>query len=265
MNHCSMAKAPTKSKATKRTPSKAKKATKPAAKPMVTAEVPQESFFARQRRRFFKVLLAVVALSVVWILAYSVVPVFTTPYMIAEGRKTGGVDYQWVALEDVAPVLARSVVAAEDANFCEHWGFDLVAIKAAINEGAGRGASTISQQVVKNTFLWHGHSWPRKALEALVTPVVELTWSKRRIVEVYLNIAEFDEGVFGAEAAAYRYFGVGPEDLTALQAAQLAAVLPSPKLRDAGNPSPFVRRRAAQIMDGAATIRADGRSDCFED
>jgi len=202
---------------------------------------------------------------VLWILAYSVLPVPMTPYMMAEsGRQGASVDYQWTPIERISPALARSVVAAEDANFCTHWGFDLTAIRAAIDSGGQRGASTITQQVVKNSFLWHGRSWSRKALEALITPIVELTWSKKRILEVYLNVAEFDAGVFGAEAAARHYFGVGPEALTAQQSAQLAAVLPAPKDRNAGNPGPFVRRRAAQIVDGAATISRDGRAACFD-
>jgi monofunctional biosynthetic peptidoglycan transglycosylase len=102
-------------------------------------------------------------------------------------------------------------------------------------------------------------------LEAAITPAVEAIWSKRRIIEVYLNVAEFDEGVFGVEAAARHYFGVGPEALSDVQAARLAAVLPAPKSRSASNPSPFVRQRAAAIRDGVATIRADGRAACFED
>ena len=261
MNHCDMVKTPKKTKSAK---PKAKKAKTPL-RPVAKREQAELGFFARQRRRVLRYVLAVMSLGILWILSYTILPVPTTPYMIAESRIVDGVDYQWVPLENIAPALARSVVAAEDANFCQHWGFDLGAIRAAIDEGAGRGASTISQQVVKNAYLWHGRSWLRKALEAFVTPIVELTWSKRRIIEVYLNIAEFDEGVFGAEAAARTYFGVGPEELTRQQAAQLAAVLPAPKLRNAGQPGPFVRRRAAQILDGAATIQADGRSRCFED
>jgi monofunctional biosynthetic peptidoglycan transglycosylase len=112
-------------------------------------------------------------------------------------------------------VMGRSAVAAEDANFCNHWGFDMAAIREAIDEGSNRGASTISQQVVKNVFLWHGRSWVRKAMEAVLTPVVELVWSKQRILEVYLNVAEFGEGVFGVQAAAQHYFGVDAKDLTA--------------------------------------------------
>ncbi len=188
----------------------------------------------------------------------------TTLYMMSEKRRLGDLDHAWVPIDEVAPVMARSVVAAEDANFCLHWGFDVDAIKDAIEDGGNRGASTISQQVVKNVFLWHGRNWTRKALEAGLTPLVEALWSKRRIVEVYLNVAEFDEGVFGVEAAARHYFGIGPEDLSATQAARLAAILPAPKSRSASRPSSFVRQRAAQIRDGAATIRADGRAACFE-
>jgi len=198
------------------------------------------------------------------VLFYSVVNPPTTPYIISESRRLDGVDRTWVSIEEVSGYMPRSVVAAEDANFCNHWGFDIRAIRAALNEGSGRGASTISQQVVKNVYLWQGHSWTRKALEALLTPLVEAIWSKQRILEVYLNVAEFDEGVFGIEAASRHYFGVGPEELNATQAARLAAILPDPKGRSASKPSTLVRKRTKAIISGAATIRADGRSACFE-
>ncbi|THF93239.1 MAG: monofunctional biosynthetic peptidoglycan transglycosylase, partial [Sulfitobacter sp. SK025] len=134
----------------------------------------------------------------------------------------------------------------------------------AIAEGSNRGASTLSQQVVKNVYLWQGRTWVRKALEAALTPVVEAIWSKRRIIEVYLNVVEFGEGVFGIDAAARHYFGAIPAELTDTQAARLAAILPSPKTRSASRPSASVRRRSAQIRDGAATISKDGRASCFE-
>jgi len=188
----------------------------------------------------------------------------TTLYMIQEKNRLGSVDYQWVPIEKIAPIMPRAVVAAEDANFCLHWGLDIVAIRRVIDEGSNRGASTISQQVVKNVFLWQGRSWVRKALEAAMTPLVEALWSKKRILEMYLNVAEFDEGVFGVNAAANHYFGVIPEALTSVQAARLAAILPSPKTRSARNPSPYAPKRAAQIIDGAATIRIDGRAQCFQ-
>jgi len=160
--------------------------------------------------------------------------------------------------------LPRALVAAEDANFCLHWGFDMGAIREAIAKGGRRGASTISQQMVKNVFLWQGRSWPRKALEAMITPLAEAILSKRRILELYLNVAEFDEGVFGAQAAARHYFGVGAAALTPMQAARLAAVLPAPKKRSASRPSSWLRHRAAAIRSGAETIEADGRAACFE-
>lgn len=200
-----------------------------------------------------------------WVLAYALIAPPTTPYIMAEERRLGrDVAHVWVGAEQIAPVMLRAVVAAEDANFCGHWGFDMGAIRAALEAGAQRGASTISQQVVKNAYLWHGRDWLRKALEAVLTPMVELAWSKRRILEVYLNIAEFDEGVFGVQAAAQHYFGTTAQALTATQAARLAAILPDPKNRSAAKPSAFVTRRTAAILDGAETIRRDGRAACFE-
>lgn len=199
------------------------------------------------------------------IAAHRVIEPPRTFYMGQEARRLDGIDHHWVPMSQIAPVMARSLVAAEDANFCRHWGFDMAEIRVAINQGSRRGASTLSQQVVKNVYLWHGRSWPRKALEALMTPAVEAAWPKRRIVEVYLNVAEFDEGVFGIEAAAQHYFGVAAADLDAVQSARLAAVLPDPKGRSASEPSSGLRTRAASTLDGAATIARDGRAACFED
>lgn len=208
--------------------------------------------------------LGIVAVPVLLIFLPAFVRPPTTPYILAEGMRLGAVERVWVPMERVAPAMARSAVAAEDANYCLHWGFDMNAIRDALDDGGSRGASTISQQVTKNVYLWHGRSWPRKALEAVLTPFVELVWTKRRILEVYLNVAEFDEGVFGVEAAARHYFEVSAADLSAVQAARLAAVLPDPKGRSAAKPSDFVQRRARAIADGAATIAADGRAACFE-
>ena len=216
-------------------------------------------------RLFLRILATFGAAIVVSVAIYAVVPPPTTATILKESLRLGGVQRQWVPMERIAPVMARSVVAAEDANFCLHWGFDMAALRLAIDQGATRGASTLSQQVVKNVWLWQGRSWPRKALEAAMTPVVEALWTKRRIVEVYLNVAEFDTGVFGVEAAARHHFGVSASELSAGQAALLAAVLPNPKERQAVNPSTFIQKRAAAIRDGAATIAADGRARCFED
>ncbi len=207
---------------------------------------------------------AVAGFAVILTLLFSILNPPTSVYLIQERMRLGPLDRDWVPIEDIAPVMARSAVAAEDANFCLHWGLDVRAIEAALDAGRG-GASTISQQTVKNVFLWHGRSWVRKAVEAFWTPLTELIWSKRRIIEVYLNVAEFDEGVFGVQAAAQHYFAVDAADLSALQAARLAAVLPNPKERDAANPTSYLRTRTRNIMDGAATIAADGRAACFTD
>ncbi|WP_226780102.1 monofunctional biosynthetic peptidoglycan transglycosylase [Oceaniglobus trochenteri] len=215
-------------------------------------------------RWVFRLTVLAIALMLIWVSFHAVFNPKTTPYMRSEKARLGAVDFQWVSLKDVAPAMARSAVAAEDANFCTHWGFDMAAIRQALEQGGARGASTISQQVVKNVFLWQGRSWTRKALEAAITPVMETIWTKRRILEVYLNIAEFDEGVFGVDAAAHHYFRVAPGKLTTTQAARLAAILPNPKARSASKPSDFVRRRASSIRDGAATIARDGRAACFE-
>ena len=213
-----------------------------------------------------RIALALAVLMLLAVASFGVMNPPTTHTMWSEGRRLGEpVDYTWVDASAIAPVMLRSAVAAEDANFCLHWGFDVEAIQAAIEAGGTRGASTISQQVVKNVFLWQERSWVRKGFEAILTPIAEAMWSKRRILELYLNVAEFDEGVFGVQAAAVHYFGVDARDLTPLQAARLAAVLPSPKKRSASQPSDFVERRARSIRGGAETIRQDGRAACFQE
>lgn len=173
--------------------------------------------------------------------------------------REAAVPRDWVDLEDVAPVMRRSVVAAEDANFCLHWGFDMAEIRKVVAAGSSRGASTLSQQTAKNVFLWQGRSWPRKLLETALTPMIEAFWSKRRILEIYLNVAEFGPGIFGIGAAAREYYATTPDRLTAVQAARLAAVLPAPKSRSALRSS----ARSRAIADGAATIARDGRASCL--
>ena len=169
----------------------------------------------------------------------------------------------WRSLDSIAPALQRAAVAGEDANFCNHYGFDIAAIRAVLQSGAGNGASTISQQGAKNVFLWQGRSWFRKGLEAGFTGLIELLWGKRRILEVYLNVAEFDTATFGAEAASQAYFGKHAADLTEREAAGLVTVLPNPKERSASAPSSAGKRRAAAILSGARPIAADGRDACF--
>lgn len=185
-------------------------------------------------------------------------------YMVKERLRLGEIKREWVDLDDISEHMPRAAIAAEDAGFCQHWGFELAAIRDAVTSGSGRlrGASTITQQVAKNVFLWPARSWLRKALEAELTVFVEILWSKRRIIEVYLNVAEFDEGVFGVGAASQHYFGVSAKNLTLIQSARLAAILPNPKGRSASNPTQNIRNRTKQIMDGARTIALDGRADC---
>lgn len=228
-------------------------------------ETPAPSRLRRALKWLGRGLGAVAAFYAVLVVLFSFVPPPINLYQLGETWRLGGIEKDWVSWEEIAPVMGRSAVAAEDANFCNHWGFDMAAIREAIEQGSNRGASTISQQVVKNVFLWHGRSWVRKAMEAVLTPVVELVWSKQRILEVYLNVAEFSDGVFGIQAAAQHHFGVDAKDLTAVQAARLAAVLPDPKGRSASEPTSFVRSRTRSIIAGAETIAVDGRSACFED
>lgn len=159
----------------------------------------------------------------------------------------------WVSMDEISPWMGLAVIAAEDQTFPDHWGFDVAAIEKALshnerNENRIRGASTLSQQTVKNLFLWDGRSWLRKGLEAGLTVGVETVWSKKRILTVYLNIAEFGDGVFGVEAAAQRYFGKPASRLTQSEAALLAAVLPNPLRFKVAAPSGYVRSRQAWIL-----------------
>jgi monofunctional glycosyltransferase len=160
--------------------------------------------------------------------------------------------HRWVDLTQISPNLPLAVVASEDQKFPEHWGFDVEAIEKAyeMNQHSHRvhGASTISQQVAKNLFLWSGRSYFRKGLEAYFTLLIEACWPKRRILEIYLNIAEFGYGVYGAEAAAQRFFHVPAAKLSRSDAAVLAAVLPSPERLVAATPSAYVQQRRDWIL-----------------
>ncbi len=168
----------------------------------------------------------------------------------------------WQPWNRISDNLKIAVIAGEDQKFAEHWGFDINAIQAAIlhNERGGsiRGASTLSQQVAKNLFLWSGRSYPRKALEAWFTVLIELLWSKERILEVYLNSVEWDEGVFGAQAAAQHHFGINASALSTQQASYLAAVLPNPRQWSASHPSSYVSRRAGWIRQQMRQLGGDG-------
>jgi monofunctional biosynthetic peptidoglycan transglycosylase len=184
-------------------------------------------------------------------LLYRFVPPPVTPLMLIRLAEGEGLRQDWRPLEQIAPVLAEAVVAAEDNRFCEHSGFDWPALGGEIEAWrAGedpRGASTITMQTAKNLFLWPDRSLLRKLLEAPLTPQIELIWPKRRIIEVYLNIVELGPGIYGAEAAARAYFGKSAADLGAREAALLAAALPSPRTSSPGQPSEWLEERARTI------------------
>jgi monofunctional biosynthetic peptidoglycan transglycosylase len=179
--------------------------------------------------------------------------------MLLDPVARSGYTYDWLAFEQIAMGLPIAVIAAEDQKFPTHWGFDLESIRDAIDErrdgGRLRGASTISQQVAKNIFLWPGQSLLRKGIEAYFTLLIEATWSKRRILEVYVNVAEFGPGVYGAAAASRRFFGKTADRLTDADAALLAAVLPNPKRFDAREPSAYVRERQRWILGQMRRLR----------
>lgn len=183
-------------------------------------------------------------------------------------RAIGGVAVtrQWAGLDEISPHLVRAVIAAEDSRFCLHKGIDFEAIeKAAADNKRGkrrRGGSTITQQTAKNVFLWQGGGWFRKGLEAWFALAGETVWGKRRTMELYLNVAEWGDGYFGAEAAARGRFGKSAKDLTKQEAALLAAVLPSPNKWRAVNPGPYVKRRAATIRGRMDQVRRDGLDRC---
>jgi monofunctional biosynthetic peptidoglycan transglycosylase len=208
------------------------------------------------RRRIGRLLLWLLAFVLLippaLVMAYRFVPPLVTPLMVIRLIQGQGLRKDWVPLGKISPALPQAVVAAEDNLFCEHSGFDWRSLRGEIDAWlAGeraRGASTITMQTAKNLFFWPDRSLLRKALEAWITPQIELLWPKRRIVEVYLNIVEFGPGVYGAEAAAREYFGKPASDLDAQEAALLAAVLPKPLEWSPARPTDFLSRRARTIQ-----------------
>ena len=192
----------------------------------------------------------------------------TTLLMQREKMRLGSAAQNWRSIEQISPDIRYAVIAAEDANFCRHRGFDIPALRKAVADwragGKLIGASTISQQTAKNVFLWPARSLVRKGFEFWFTALIEIFWSKERILEVYLNVAEFGPGVFGVEEAAQRSFGASASTLRLESAARLAAVLPAPKrLRPAELP-PERAERLQNIVDGARLIASDGRGDCID-
>ena len=225
-----------------------------------------ESPKRKRRRPVLTVLLALALFLVASVAIHRFVPPPATFLMVTRAVEGGEMTYRWRSLNDISPRLVEAVIASEDSTFCAHRGFDMKAIEKALkaNERGGRirGGSTISQQTAKNVFLWPGRDWVRKGLEAGYTVLIETLWGKRRIVEVYLNVAEWAPGVYGAEAAAQHWFGKSADELSAREAARLAAILPSPRRYDAASPGPYVRRRASRVQAAMGTVRDDGLAAC---
>ena len=196
--------------------------------------------------------------SVAMVVVYRFVPVPVTWTMLLDPK---GFDKDWVPLSDISRNMVDAAIAGEDGKFCTHNGFDRDAIEQAFerNQQGGRirGGSTISQQTAKNVFLWQGGGYVRKGLEAWFTVLIENVWGKRRIMEVYLNVAETGIGTYGAEAGAQRYYNKPAARLTAVEAARIAAALPSPKKRSVTNARGFTRRHGNAIAAGVGTVRGD--------
>lgn len=208
----------------------------------------------RVLRWAFTIVIVLIAIPLVLTLVYAVVPPPVSNVMLLRALNGAGIDRQWVSLDQISPNLPRAVISSEDARFCEHHGVDWTEFQGVIEdaldkeEGPVRGASTIPMQTAKNLFLWDGRFAIRKALELPLAMWMDLVWSKRRMIEIYLNIVEWAPGVYGAEAAARHHFKKSAKDLTRREAALLAAVLPNPIKRSAGKPSKGVRAIANRIL-----------------
>jgi monofunctional biosynthetic peptidoglycan transglycosylase len=219
---------------------------------------------SRLRVTLLKVAIVLVAIPLLVIVVYRLVAPPITPLMVIRLAQGEGLTYRWVPIGRISPHLVRAVLAAEDSRFCQHFGFDVDAIadefEGWMQGDRPRGASTVTQQTAKNILLWPGRDLVRKAVEAWLTPQLELLWSKRRIIEVYLNVIETGPGLYGAEAAAQRYFNKPAADLSPREAALIAAVLPNPRERSPSRPSPRVSRRASLIAARARVM--DDYLDC---
>jgi monofunctional biosynthetic peptidoglycan transglycosylase len=209
--------------------------------------------------------LGFVGFSLLQVLVFKFVPVPVTLTMILDGN---GITKDWTPLSDIDPNMARAAIAGEDAKFCLHHGFDTAAIQKAMQYNARggriRGGSTISQQTAKNVFLWQGGGFFRKGLEAWYTVLIEAIWGKRRIMEVYLNVAETGIGTYGVQAGAMRYFHHGADKLSRIEAARIAAVLPLPKKREATSPGGFTLRHGNRIARYIASVRTQGLDRCLK-
>lgn len=227
----------------------------------------ERSPVARFFRFGFKSLFYFILISILWVCIYAVVPVPTTVTMLFDGN---GATRDWTPLPRLSPNVVRAVISAEDAKFCRHDGFDREAIEQAYQRNASgkrvRGGSTISQQTAKNVFLWQGSGWTRylrKVPEVWFTFLIEKIWGKRRIMEVYLNVAETGIGTYGAEAGAQRYFNKSAQNLSRVEAARIAAALPSPKKRAVNGARGFTRRYGNSITARIGVVQREGLDLCI--
>jgi monofunctional biosynthetic peptidoglycan transglycosylase len=229
---------------------------------------PKRRWWVRALLLLAKLVAAFILLSVLWVGLYRFVAPPITLTMIGDAIEGHGVTKQWMPIERIDPNMARAAIAGEDSRFCLHSGFDFTAIEKAYarNEQGGhhiRGGSTISQQTAKNVFLWQGGGYFRKGLEAWFTFLIEHMWGKRRIMEVYLNVAETGIGTYGVDAGSTRYFGHDASHLTPRESAAIAAVLPLPKKREAIDPTGFTRRYGNTIAARINTVAGNGLDGCL--
>ena len=225
----------------------------------------------RKGRGFFgwliRIVIGLILFSILWVLAYRFVPPPVTATMLGDLFAGRGINKDWMSLDEMDRDMVRAAIGAEDGKFCQHHGFDWDAIQDAAKRNASggriRGGSTISQQAAKNAFLWQGGGYARKAAEAYFTFLIENLWGKRRIMEVYLNVAETGIGTYGANAGSQRYFGHDASAMSATEAARIAAVLPLPKKRGAIAPKGFTRRYGNTITARIGQVRRDGLDACI--
>lgn len=238
-----------------------KPAKKPARRRAQRGKRSKRGLLQRLGRAFVYTILCVFLLSLLAVVPLRWLNPPITAFMLADENSSGSLSGNWVSWAALGDSMPLAVIASEDQKFAEHWGFDVDSIRKSITQYADgaalRGASTISQQVAKNLYLWRGRSFIRKGFEAWFTLLIEVTWSKQRILEVYLNIAEFGPGIYGAGSAATKFFGKSPATLSDREAALLAAVLPNPIRLRADNSSEYVRKRQGWIVGQIQRLRRE--------
>lgn len=217
-------------------------------------------------KRLGLIFMGLVLIPHIYAISLKFAPVPGTILMKQRAAQGEDVRTHWTSLDDISPTLVYAVIGAEDSRFCEHKGVDWKAVQTVIDErentGRKRGGSTITQQTAKNVFLWNGGGWLRKLPETWAALFIDTVWGKRRVMEVYLNVAEWGDGIFGAEAASNIRFQKSARDLTSQEAALLAAVLPSPNKWRLDPPGPYVRNRANGLVNRSEVVRQNGYANC---